>query len=92
MEPFLIIPRGLDFLILLTPNIRKDFNYELFCRSFEAWQRGILYSVVDSHVYGNVLFDLGVVFLLPCWTIIYLINMAEVNCIPKFLLFKEAEL
>jgi len=51
--------------------------YKLAVRSFEAWQRGILYSVVDSHIYGNVLFDLGAVFLLPCWTLIYLINVDQ---------------
>ena len=32
-----------------------------------------MYSIVDSYVYGNVLFDLGVVFLLPCWIIVYLL-------------------
>lgn len=42
--------------------------YKLAVRSFEAWQRGILYSRGGQPHLRKRAFDLGAVFLLPCWT------------------------
>jgi hypothetical protein len=36
-----------------------------------------MFSIVDSLIYGNVLFDLAAVCLFPCWIIIYLISFAS---------------
>ncbi len=49
----------------------------IISRSLEAWQRGVMYSIVDSLIYGNILYDLGTVCLFPCWILIYLIAFAS---------------
>jgi len=50
---------------------------KLTIRSLEAWQRSVMFSIVDSYIYGNVLYDLGTVLVLPCWLVIYLLCFAE---------------
>jgi hypothetical protein len=51
----------------------------IISRSLEAWQRGVMYSIVDSLIYGNILYDLGAVCLFPCWILIYLIAFASAD-------------
>jgi len=53
--------------------------YKLTVRSLEAWQRGLMFSIVDSYIYGNVLYDLGTVGLMPTWIILYLLCFATDN-------------
>lgn len=52
---------------------------KLVIRSLEAWQRGVMFSIVDSLIYGNVLFDLAAVCLFPCWIVIYLISFTSAD-------------
>lgn len=50
---------------------------ELMVRAGEAWRRGIMYSIVDGYIYGNVLWQIGSTFLLPAWLMLYLLNFCE---------------
>jgi hypothetical protein len=49
---------------------------KLTIRTMEAWQRSVMFSIVDSYIYGNVLYDLGTVLVLPCWLVLYLLCFA----------------
>eukprot|EP00088_Acartia_fossae_P023362 TRINITY_DN2439_c0_g1_i6.p1 TRINITY_DN2439_c0_g1~~TRINITY_DN2439_c0_g1_i6.p1 ORF type:complete len:660 (-),score=121.18 TRINITY_DN2439_c0_g1_i6:861-2840(-) len=51
--------------------------YKLTVRSLEAWQRGVMFSIVDSYIYGNVMYDLASILLLPAWIILYLLCLAN---------------
>jgi len=50
---------------------------KLVVRCLEAWQRSVMFSIVDSYIYGNVLYDLGSILVLPCWIIMYLLCFAD---------------
>ena len=46
-------------------------------RWVSAWQSALMFSVVDHYIYGNVLFTLATVCLLPQWTLLYLTIFSE---------------
>merc|ERR1712096_202960 len=49
-------------------------------RALQAWQSAVMFSVVDSYIYGNVLYSMATVFLLlglPLWIVLYLIVFTE---------------
>eukprot|EP00092_Neocalanus_flemingeri_P071307 GFUD01087632.1.p1 GENE.GFUD01087632.1~~GFUD01087632.1.p1 ORF type:complete len:650 (-),score=226.04 GFUD01087632.1:40-1989(-) len=46
-------------------------------RAMQAWQSAVMFSVVDSYIYGNVLYSMATVFLLPLWIVLYLIVFSE---------------
>ena len=40
--------------------------------TLSAWQSALMLSVVDHFIYGNVVYSLATLFLLPAWTVLYL--------------------
>ncbi|CAG9805004.1 unnamed protein product [Chironomus riparius] len=53
-----------------------NFNY-IMDKSISATVDGITYAVVDSLIYGNWLFDLTCLILLPCWIIFWIMNFSK---------------
>merc|ERR1712025_679799 len=56
------------------PNITLDV---VLIRSMHAWQSAVMFSVVDSYIYGNVLYSMATMCLLPIWIVLYLIIFSE---------------
>jgi len=56
------------------PNITWDV---LLLRAMQAWQSAVMFSVVDSYIYGNVLYSMATMCLLPIWIVLYLIVFSE---------------
>ena len=56
------------------PSITWDV---VLIRALQAWQSAVMFSVVDSYIYGNVLYSMATVFLLPIWIVLYLIVFSE---------------
>jgi len=56
------------------PTISWDL---IMVRSMQAWQSAVMFSVVDSYIYGNVLYSMATVCLLPIWIVLYLIVFSE---------------
>jgi len=56
------------------PNITWDV---VLLRSLQAWQSAVMFSVVDSYIYGNVLYSMATMCLLPIWIVLYLIIFTE---------------
>jgi len=56
------------------PNISWDV---VLIRSMHAWQSAVMFSVVDSYIYGNVLYSMATMCLLPIWIVLYLIIFSE---------------
>ena len=44
----------------------------LLYRSAQAWQNGVMFSIVDSYIYGNKLYTILTVWILPNWLLFYL--------------------
>ena len=44
----------------------------LLYRSAQAWQNGVMFSIVDSYIYGNMLYTILTVWILPIWLLFYL--------------------
>ena len=44
----------------------------LLYRSAQAWQNGVMFSIVDSYIYGNMLYTILTVWILPSWLLFYL--------------------
>ena len=44
----------------------------LIYRSAQAWQNGVVFSIVDSYIYGNMLYTILTVWILPNWLLLYL--------------------
>ena len=42
-------------------------------RALQARQSAVMFSVVDSYIYSNVLYSMATVFLFPLWIVLYLI-------------------
>ncbi|RXG56057.1 Glycosylphosphatidylinositol anchor attachment 1 protein [Armadillidium vulgare] len=60
----------------------KKFDLEvdvLAKKSISATKRALMYSVVDAHVYGNWVFSLGALCLMPIWFILWFIVWHPVN-------------
>jgi glycosylphosphatidylinositol transamidase len=53
-----------------------NMNY-IMEKSFSATIDAITFAVVDSLIYGNWLFDLTCLILMPCWTILWIINFSK---------------
>lgn len=49
-------------------------NEEPFWRAYGASKQAFAFSVVDSYIYGNWLFDVVSAVLLPNWTIFWLVK------------------
>jgi len=56
------------------PNITWDL---VLIRSMHAWQSAVMFSVVDSYIYGNVLYSMATMCLLPIWIVLYLIVFSD---------------
>jgi len=56
------------------PNITWDL---VLLRAMQAWQSAVMFSVVDSYIYGNVLYSMATMCLLPIWIVLYLIVFSE---------------
>jgi len=56
------------------PNITWDV---VLLRAMQAWQSAVMFSVVDSYIYGNVLYSMATMCLLPIWIVLYLIVFSE---------------
>jgi len=56
------------------PNITWDL---VLMRSIHAWQSAVMFSVVDSYIYGNVLYSMATMCLLPIWIVLYLIVFSD---------------
>ena len=39
---------------------------------FQAWQNGIMFSIVDSFIYGHNVFSILVLGVLPAWVLLHL--------------------
>ena len=44
----------------------------LLYRSAQAWQNGVMFSIVDSYIYGNMFYTILTVWILPSWLLFYL--------------------
>ncbi|KAG5679891.1 hypothetical protein PVAND_009428 [Polypedilum vanderplanki] len=53
-----------------------NFNY-IVDKSFTATIDAITFAVVDSLIYGNWLFDLTFLILLPCWIMLWILNFSK---------------
>ena len=42
----------------------------------KAWQNGVIFSIVDSYIYGNVVYSILTVWVLPSWLLFHL-NVAS---------------
>ncbi|CAO1411146.1 unnamed protein product [Diamesa tonsa] len=67
---------GVVLALSYTSFPEMSFNY-ILDKSFKATVDGITYSVVDSLIYGNWLFDLFCLILLPCWVIFWVLNFTR---------------
>ena len=38
----------------------------------QAWQNGIMFSIVDSYIYGNMIYTILSVWVLPSWIMFHL--------------------
>lgn len=58
----------------------KDMEVDVLVKkSISATKRALMYSVVDAHVYGNWVFSLGALCLMPIWLILWFIVWHPVN-------------
>lgn len=72
---FLCHPLILSGIVVFVDTIRNfpsSSPEQLWTRTISAWQSALMFSVVDHFIYGNVLYTLATVFLLPTWTVLYL--------------------
>jgi len=49
---------------------------DMIIRSAQAWQNGVIFSIVDSYIYGNVVYSILTVWVLPSWLLFHL-NVAS---------------
>jgi len=45
---------------------------DIIIRSGQAWQNGIMFSIVDSYIYGHAVFSILVLGALPAWVLLHL--------------------
>ena len=38
----------------------------------QAWQNGVMFSIVDSYIYGNKVYTILTLWLLPSWLLLHL--------------------
>ena len=50
--------------------------YTLYINPLQAWQNGLMFSVVDSYIYGNLVYTILTVWILPSWILFHL-NIAS---------------
>ena len=53
-------------------------EFENFISAFQAWQNGIMFSIVDSYIYGHAVFSILVLGALPAWVLLHL-NITVTN-------------
>ena len=51
---------------MIMSNIITNPNY---C---QAWQNGVMFSIVDSYIYGNNIFTILSIWILPSWIMFHL--------------------
>ena len=49
--------------------MRLKYNY---CCCYQAWQNGVMFSIVDSYIYGNMIYTILSVWILPSWILFHL--------------------
>ncbi|XP_054288577.1 uncharacterized protein LOC129004159 [Macrosteles quadrilineatus] len=55
----------------------ESTGWDLLGRAFSATKHALTLSCVDNLVYGNVIFPIGMVFLLPVWIQIWLVCLSK---------------
>ena len=45
----------------------------------DATKRALMYSVADGYIYGSVNYSIGCLFLLPAWTLLWIINVSWIE-------------
>lgn len=69
---FLLLCHPLSILFIFTV-VDTYLNFSdlslaaLAIKSLKATQRAIMFSIVDAHVYGNWVFDVACICLVPIW-------------------------
>ena len=52
---------------------------ELVIGCVDATKRALMYSVADGYIYGSVNFSIACLFLLPTWTLLWIINVSWIE-------------
>ena len=52
---------------------------ELILSGVDATKRALMYSIADGYIYGSVNYLIGCLFLLPSWTLLWIINVSWVE-------------
>jgi glycosylphosphatidylinositol transamidase len=55
---------------------------ELIIGCIDATKRALMYSVSDGYIYGSVNYSIACLFLLPSWTLLWIINVSWIE-IPE---------
>ena len=55
---------------------------DLVIRSGQAWQNGVMFSIVDSYIYGNHVYTILSLWILPSWILFHL-NIASSSSQPS---------
>ena len=74
-------------LLVITCSIDTIKEFGLFEKSgvklliacVDATKRALMYSVADGYIYGSVNYSVGCLFLLPAWTLLWIINISWVT-------------
>ena len=61
-----MIVRSAQVTSTIMSNIITNPNY---C---QAWQNGVMFSIVDSYIYGNNIFTILSIWILPSWIMFHL--------------------
>lgn len=46
--------------------------------SLDATKRGLMYSITDGYIYGNLNYSVACTLLVPCWILLWMVNNARV--------------
>jgi len=66
------------FTVIDTYRTFSNISFDVvLIRALHAWQSAVMFSVVDAYIYGNVLYAMATVCLLPIWIVLYLIVFSE---------------
>ena len=51
-------------------------SFELILGCVDATKRALMYSIADGYIYGSVNYSIGCLFLLPVWTLLWVVNVS----------------
>ena len=54
-------------------------SFELILGCVDATKRALMYSIADGYIYGSVNYSIGCLFLLPVWTLLWVVNVSWVE-------------